>query len=225
MSYESQLDHQSSRIISPTQLCLLLSIALHLLALKFGLPTFKFNDDDGKREVSIVELNPEQQARLPDLKSELPEPKLPDFNDPAFKIPPNLLPGNTDPANLPPLIIPPPPQFNGFPPLPPVNDINLPPVGNWSNLPVPPQINPDDFKVEPIKIPANFGKLPQPPSQPSAIKTPPNSSIAQPQTSPASPQTQLNNNRKTELTVCDKFLRQLKRELLMRKLIKIMLPG
>ncbi|MGL5836454.1 MAG: energy transducer TonB, partial [Waterburya sp.] len=56
------------------------------------------------------------------------------------------------------------------------NDINLPPVGDWSNLPLPPQIDPSDFKVEPIKLPPNIGKLPQPPISPPKIKNPPNPS-------------------------------------------------
>lgn len=168
MSYESQLNNQSSKFINPTQLCLLLSLILHLLALKFGLPTFKFNNDDSKREVAIIELDAEQQARLPDLEPQLNLQDL--VNAP---LPPNLLPGVADPSSLPPLIVPPPPQFN-FPPLPPVNDINLPPVGDWSNLPLPPQINPSDFKVEPIKLPPNIGKFPQAPTSTPKIKNPPN---------------------------------------------------
>ncbi|MFM2311545.1 MAG: hypothetical protein RLZZ04_821 [Cyanobacteriota bacterium] len=168
MSYESQLDNQSGKLIKPTQLCLLLSVILHLLALKFGLPTFKFNNEDSKREVAIIELDAEQQARLPDLEPQL---NLQDLAN--APLPPNLLPGVADPSSLPPLIVPPPPQFN-FPSFPPVNDINLPPVGDWSNLPLPPQINPSDFKVEPIKLPPNIGKFPQPPTSPAKIKNPPN---------------------------------------------------
>ncbi|NJO94695.1 MAG: hypothetical protein HC775_02130 [Hyellaceae cyanobacterium CSU_1_1] len=177
MSYESQLDHESGKLINPTQLCLLLSVVVHLLVLKFGLPTFKFNDDDGKREVSIIELNSEQQARLPDLEPQLKTPDLASLTNPA-NLPPNLLlPGNADPANLPPLIIPPPPQSN-FPPLPPITDITLPPVGNWSNLPLPPQtqtdLDPSDFKIEPIKLPPNLGKVPQPSTKTPIVKTTPN---------------------------------------------------
>ena len=72
MSYESQLDNQSGKLVNPAKLCMLLSIALHLLVLKFGLPTIRFNNDSGRREVSIIELNPEQQSRLPNL---YPQPK------------------------------------------------------------------------------------------------------------------------------------------------------
>ncbi|MGF1588983.1 MAG: energy transducer TonB [Pleurocapsa sp.] len=177
MSYESKLDHQSSKLVNPAQLCLLLSIALHLLVLKFGLPTIKFNDDSGRREVSIIELNPEQQSRLPDLSPQLNNQassnldNLPraDSGDPAapFAIPPNLIPGIGDSRNLPPLTIPPPPIFD-FPAVPPMTNITLPPVGDLSNLPQPPTVDPSDFQVKPIKIPPNTGKIP---AQPNEIPT------------------------------------------------------
>ena len=182
MSYESNLD-RPSKLINPAQLCLLLSVALHLLVLKFGLPTIRFNRDGGQREVSIIELNPEQQDRLPDLYPQLETPEIPnnlpqpDLNDPAapFAIPPGLLPELSDPANLPPLVIPPPPTFN-IPPLPPITDITLPPVGDISELPLPPTINPEDFQVEPIKLPPNLGKIPEAPTESSEVKTPPKTS-------------------------------------------------
>ncbi len=177
MSYESKLDYQSSKLVNPAQLCLLLSIALHLLVLKFGLPTIKFNDDSGRREVSIIELNPEQQSRLPDLSPQLNDQASPNLNnfsradsgDPAapFAIPPNLIPGIGDSRNLPPLTIPPPPIFD-FPAVPPMTDITLPPVGDLSNLPQAPTVDPADFEVKPIKIPPNTGKIP---TQPNDIPT------------------------------------------------------
>ncbi len=176
MSYESKLDNQSGKLVNPTQLCLLLSVVVHLLVLRFGLPTIRFNNNSGKREVSIIELNAEQQSRLPDLYPQLDTPNVPNLDSlpdgefgtpaPPFAIPPNLIPGITDPANLPPLIIPPPPQFN-IPYFPPISDITLPPVGNLSDLPLPPAINPEDFAVEPIKLPPNAGKIPEQPAKPS----------------------------------------------------------
>ena len=182
MSYESKLDNHSNKFISPTQLCLLLSVALHLLVLKFGLPTIRFNNDSGRREVSIIELNPEQQSRLPDLSPQLDTPDIPDpanlpepdNSDPAapFAIPPSLIPGIGDNSNLPPLTIPPPPEFD-LPPLPPQTDITLPPIGDLSALPLPPEIDPSDFEVEPIKLPPDTGKTPsQPSTSPTDEKTP-----------------------------------------------------
>ncbi|MDJ0569620.1 MAG: energy transducer TonB [Pleurocapsa sp. MO_192.B19] len=166
MSYESKLNNQSGKLINPAQLSLLLSLALHLLVLKYGLPTLNFNDDSGQREVSVIELNPEQQSRLPDLYPQLETPDLNnlppvdtpvDNSEPAapFAIPRSLFPGIGDPSNLPPVAIPPPPNFD-FPSLPPITDITLPPVGDLSNLPLPPEIDPIDpldFKVDPSKLP------------------------------------------------------------------------
>ncbi len=174
MIYESKLDNQSSKLINPAQLCLLISLVLHLLVLKFGLPSLKFNNDSSKRKVSVIELNPEQQARLPNLSPQLNTPNinnLPpvDDSEPAapFAIPRSLFPGLGDPSNLPPVAIPPPPNFDNLPPLPPITDITLPPVSNLSKLPLPPKIDPGDFKVDPSKVsPANPTKKPGQPSKP-----------------------------------------------------------
>ena len=173
MSYESKLDNHSGKFISPTQLCLLLSVGIHLLILKFGLPTIRFNNDSGRREVSIIELNPEQQSRLPDLYPQLDTPDIPNISNlpepdnsiPAapFAIPPSLIPGIGDSSNLPALTIPPPPEFN-LPPLPPQTDITLPPIGDLSALPLPPQIDPSDFRVDPIELPPNTGEVTPKPS-------------------------------------------------------------
>ncbi len=175
MSYESKLDRQSGKLINPAKLSLLLSVALHLLVLKFGLPSIDFNNDSGRREVSIIELNPEQQTRLPNVSPQLDTPNVPDLGDlpfddsePAapFAIPPSLIPGVGNPDNLSPLVIPPPPNFDNLPPLPPITDITLPPVGDLSNLPLPPQISPEDFKVDPAKLPPPTTDKPEQPSVP-----------------------------------------------------------
>lgn len=174
MVYESKLDNQSSKLINPAQLCLIISLALHLLVLKFGLPSLKFNKDPVKRKVSIIELSPEQQARLPNLSPQLNTPNtnnLPsiDNSEPAapFAIPRSLFPGLGDPSNLPPIAIPPPPNFDNLPPLPPITDITLPPIGDLSKLPLPPKIKPGDFKVDPSKVaPANPTKKLGQPSKP-----------------------------------------------------------
>ena len=173
MSYELKPYNRSGKFITPTQLCLLLSVGLHLLVLRFGLPTIRFNNDSGRREVSIIELNPEQQSRLPDLYPQLDTSDIPnaanlpepDNSTPAapFAIPPSLIPGIGDNSNLPALTIPPPPQFD-LPPLPPQTDITLPPVGDLSALPLPPEIDPSDFKADPLKLPPNTGETPPQPS-------------------------------------------------------------
>ena len=196
MSYESKLDNHSGKFISPTQLCLLLSVGIHLLILKFGLPTIRFNNDSGRREVSIIELNPEQQSRLPDLSPQLDTPDVPDISnlpepdssDPVapFAIPPSLIPGIGDNSNLPALTIPPPPEFD-LPPLPPQTDITLPPIGDLSALPLPPEIEPSDFKADPIKLPPNTGETTSQPSD-STLRTPPPQPTQSPQTTTTKPQ-------------------------------------
>ena len=197
MPYESKLYDRENKPFNPAQLCLLLSIALHLLVLKFGLPTIRFNDDSGKREVSIIELNPEQQSRLPDLYPQLENPEVPDpsqvpesdSSEPAapFAIPPSLIPGIGDSSNLPPLTIPPPPQFD-IPPLPPSTDITLPPVGDLSELPLPPEIDPSDFQADPIELPPNIGKVPEAPKTPATEDN--NSPDRPPATATAPPEPQ-----------------------------------
>ena len=174
MSYESNLDRKSGKFITPAQLCLLASVALHLLVLKFGIPTIKFNNESGRREVSIIELNPEQQARLPNLSPQLntPDVPVPDINnlpldgEPAapFAIPRDLIPGIGNQSDLSPLVIPPPPDFSN---LPPITDITLPPVGDISSLPLPPEISPGDFKANPAQVPPTNTKQPNKPANPS----------------------------------------------------------
>jgi outer membrane biosynthesis protein TonB len=208
MSYESKLDRQSGKLLNPAKLCLFLSVALHLLALKFGLPSLNLDDDSGAREVSVIELSPEQQSRLPNVSPQLKDPNIPGFNSnlppvdnskPAspFAIPRSLIPGIGNPNNLPPVPIPPPPQFD-LPPLPPITDITLPPVGNFSNLPQPPKSDPSAFKVKPSKVPTlpaktpNAVQQPQQPSKPSQTTAkleppsnqPPNQPPNQPQPTP-----------------------------------------
>ena len=193
MSYESKLDRQSAKFFNPAQLCLLVSVALHLLVLRYGLPTIRFNNDSGRREVSVIELNPEQQSRLPNLSPQLDGLNVPEVNQssvdnnaPAapFAIPPSLIPGIGDFSSLPPLVIPPPPNFDNLPPLPPITDITLPPVGDLSQLPLPPNINPEDFKPNPEKIAPN-SKRPQPPKTSEAKPQPPQTQPqAQPQPTP-----------------------------------------
>ena len=153
MSYESKFNNQT-KFIQPAQLTLLISIVLHLLVYKFGLPRLNLNSESGRREVSIVELTPEQQSRLPNL---YPESEIPEINDtpldsaaPPFAFPPSLIPGSEAFPDLPPVTIPPPPNFDipPIPDFPPISDIQLPPVGDLSSLPLPPPVESLDKKVE-----------------------------------------------------------------------------
>lgn len=173
MTYDSKFNHQSEKLINPAYLCLIASVVLHLAVLKFGLPSFNSEDNVEKRKVAVIELSPEQQARLPNLSPQLQTPNVPndlppiDDNEaaPSFAIPRSLIPGIGDPAQLPAINIPPPPNFN-FPDLPPITDITLPPIGNIGDLPLPPEINIDDFKVDPTKIPPPSTQNPTQPAQP-----------------------------------------------------------
>jgi outer membrane biosynthesis protein TonB len=207
MSYESKLARQSGKLLNPAKLCLLLSVGLHLLVLKFGLPSLNLDGDSSIREVSVIELSPEQQSRLPNASPQLSDPNIPGFNNnlppadnsqPAspFAIPRSLIPGIGNPNNLPPVPIPPPPEFD-LPPLPPITDITLPPVGNFSNLPQPPEPDSSGFKVKPSKVPSppattpnkpptNLQQPQQPgkPAQTTAILEPPTNSQPQNQTQP-----------------------------------------
>ena len=192
MSYESKFERKSGKFITPAQLCLLASVALHLLVLRFGIPTIKFNNESGRREVSIIELNPEQRDRLPNLSPQLntPDTPVPDINDlppvdtsePAapFAIPKDLIPGIGNPIDLPPVVIPPPPDFSN---LPPITDITLPPVGDISNLPLPPEINPEDFKTDPPPVPPTTQQPDKPVNPPTQQVKPP----AKPESRPVKP--------------------------------------
>ncbi|MGL5794741.1 MAG: energy transducer TonB, partial [Waterburya sp.] len=123
MSYESKLARQSGKLLNPAKLCLFLSVGLHLLVLQFGLPSLNLDGDSSIREVSVIELSPEQQSRLPNVSPQLNTPNIPGFNNnlppvdnskPAspFAIPRSLIPGIGNPNNLPPVPIPPPPDFD-----------------------------------------------------------------------------------------------------------------
>ncbi|MGL5079806.1 MAG: energy transducer TonB, partial [Waterburya sp.] len=164
---------QSGKLLNPAKLCLFLSVGLHLLVLKFGLPSLNLDDDSSIREVSVIELSPEQQSRLPNVSPQLNNPNIPGFNNnlppsdnsqPAspFAIPRSLIPGIGNPNNLPPVPIPPPPEFD-LPPLPPITDITLPPVSNFSNLPQPPEPGSSGL-IKPTKVPSLPAKTPNQPS-------------------------------------------------------------
>ena len=183
MSYESELNNQPGKFIKPTQLAFIFSIILHLLVYRFGLPTLNFKNDSGKRQVSVIELDSNQQLRLPDLYPELDIPQVPNIPPddslaaPPFALPPGLTPGIDGILNLPPVVIPPPPNFDipPLPPLPPRTNIKLPPIGDLSSLPLPPPLESLDFKPQnPTDKPAdNSAKTPAKVQQPQQASSDP----------------------------------------------------
>ena len=194
MSYESELNARTGKFINPTLLTLLLSIVLHLLVYKFGFPSLKLNTDPGKREVSIIELTPAQQSRLPNLYPQLdipevlnsPVDKPLDRAAPPFALPRSLTPGLGDVPNLPPVNIPPPPNFN-IPPLspPPVTNIKLPPIGDLSSLPLPSGIDSLDFDIKPPET--ETPTTPPPPKSEQSKLPPPSQAENKPEDKPKEP--------------------------------------
>jgi TonB family protein len=176
MSYESRLNNFQSKITNPTYIALFISLILHFLVYKYGLPNFSLQDKNppGRINVPVIELTPEEEARLPNLDLEL---DIPEFNNTpldngvqSFALPPSI--GANGIPDLAPIPLPPPPNFDlpPLPPLPPLpsTDIKLPPIGDFSSLPLPPPLPPleTDSQVKPaIKPPAAIqAPLEKPPS-------------------------------------------------------------
>jgi outer membrane biosynthesis protein TonB len=198
MSYESKLNNFPSNIVNPTYIALLISLLLHFLVYKYGLPNFSLKDKNllGKINVPVIELTPEEEARLPNL---YPELDVPEFNNTpldngvqSFALPPSIaLNANLFP-DLESIPLPPPPDFDlpPLPPLPPLpsTDIKLPPIGDFSSLPLPPPLPPlesDSLENSAIKPPEAVQPLPE--------KTP---EAKKPQVTP--PQTQTKPEEKPE---------------------------
>jgi outer membrane biosynthesis protein TonB len=189
MSYESRFSDRTNPFLQPTKIALVISLGLHLLIYKFGLPNFGLNFDNGlKREVSIIELSPEQQARLPDLEPQVDIPELPntplDSSAPPFALPPSINPSFGNFPNLPPIDLPPPPDFDisSLPPFP-TTDIKLPPIGDLSDLPSPPPLDSLDPDT-PLKPPATKPTPGKPPTQPAASPKAPTTETQKPETPP-----------------------------------------
>ncbi|WP_171815458.1 energy transducer TonB [Stanieria cyanosphaera] len=120
----------------------------------------------------VIELTPEEEARLPNLNLEL---DVPEFNTTpldngvqSFALPPSIGPNGNLYPDLVPIPLPPPPNFNlpPLPPLPPLpsTDIKLPPIGDFSSLPLPPPLPPleSDSQTNPaIKPPATIQAPPE----------------------------------------------------------------
>jgi outer membrane biosynthesis protein TonB len=146
MSYDSKLNNnRSSQLISSTQIAIAISFLLHFLLFKYGFPILSLSDKtaQGKLNVPIIELSPQEQSRLPDLS---PIPDIPEVNtyfppsqSPLFGLPQSFPIDPSQFPDLPPIPLPPPPPEFTLPPFPsfPSGDINLPPLEDTS-VPLPP---------------------------------------------------------------------------------------
>lgn len=211
MSYDSKLNNRASKPIQPTQIAIIISVVLHLLLLRYGLPKLSLAQKNSAEDfaVPLVELSPQEQTRLPNLSPEptwnnipLPEGVRPFALSPSIPTNPNILP------NLPPVPLPPPPQYFNLPPLPPIpplpsfpsTDIKLPPVGDLSSIPSPPPLPPIDSDGGEAIKPASE---PEPPPEKLPEEKPPEpkppQAVAPPQPEPQVPPEQIAAQRQQQL--------------------------
>ena len=165
--------------ISSTQIALLTSLGLHFLLYKYGFPALlvQTNGISRQQTVTTIELNPFEQARLPDLDSEFP---IPEFQNTPLDgaVPPLALPTYTNPelgdlTNLPPIPVPLLPDFDNLSSY--STDISLPPISNLPYLPVPPSI--EDLDLASLPEPA-LTPVEQLPETPETLSEKPETPIA-----------------------------------------------
>ncbi len=148
MSQEIDTPKLSNKLFNATQIAFLISIILHLLIYKYKLPQFMMGDKKVAVEgtVGTIELSPLEAARLPNLETSL---AIPDFNSSSldgtvspFAFPSSITPVPGTFPDLPPVPLIVPSNFNlqNLPFFPPVTNIELPPIGDISALPLPPPI-------------------------------------------------------------------------------------
>jgi TonB family protein len=214
MSYNSKVNNRASLLIQPTQIAIIISVALHLLLLKYGLPKLSLAQKNSTEDfaVPLVELSPQEQTRLPDLSPEptwnnlpLPPGVRPFALSPSIPTNPNIFP------NLPPVPLPPPPQNFNLPPLPPIpplpsfpsTDIKLPPVGDISSIPAPPPLPPIDSEGREAIKPASEPEPPAKQSRAEGAAAPPEKeppqAVAPPQPEPQIPPEQIAAQRQQQL--------------------------
>ena len=198
MSSKSNIN-LSNKLIRSTQIAIFISLAIHLLLLKYGFPRLVIEENKNitiKETVPTIELTPAEQSRLPNLT---PEVNIPELNktslgedispfalSPSIPQNPNLFP------DLPPVPLPPPPSSLALPNLPPVQ-IPLPPLQSLPPIapPLPslPPLPNTNIKLPPI---GDTSSLPLPPPVPSATADstdkPVSSPTAKPSTQPAPPE-------------------------------------
>ena len=191
MSSKSNINNPANKLIRPTQIAICLSLAIHVLLLKYGFPQFSIEEDKKitiKETVPTIELTPAEQSRLPTLN---PESNIPELNKTPlgqniapFALSPSI-PQNPNNlfADLPPVPLPPPPSL-AVPNLPPVqvplpSIQSLPPIA--PPLPSLPPLPNTDIKLPPI---GDTSSLPLPPPVPSAPVESPEKPASPPTTKP-----------------------------------------
>ncbi len=174
MSQELDTQESSSKLLNAGKIAFVASIILHLLVYKYGFPQLIIRDNKVSLEgtVATIELNPFEAARLPNLE---PRWEIPDFNSSSldsaaspFAFPSSITPTPGIFPNLPPVPIPLPPNFDLLS-LPPIStNIKLPPIGDFSALPLPPALE----DLDSLNFSGASPTTPQELPQPEAIKPP-----------------------------------------------------
>lgn len=218
MSYFSLNSEQQSiskKIFNADSFSILTSIGLHLLILGVLLPSlWQFSSDskptEQQRTVGVIDLNPIEQSRLPNL-SPTPEvppvpsvPNIPSLDSSAI---PDL--SSLNPVNPPLSSIPSLPSLPSLPPLPPISGSYSPPSISVYSPPVPsiriPR-NPPNFPPAPPYLPA-------PPSNPNLELAKPRA-ITRPQFDPFKDTLDLENLRRAPINASqeEQFRNQQQRE-------------
>ncbi len=162
MSSPSILQSMPVRVFNPSSLAVFTSIGVHALVLGIALPSFfKLSSAESateRRTIGVVELNPAEQTRLPDLSQssfDLPNvTNTPLLNTPLEESPSSLAPQSSLPNSLNTL---PPPPYSSYP-----YPSSLPPLGINNNLPI--ASPPRSYSYVP---PPPYGALtPPPPNAP-----------------------------------------------------------
>ena len=209
MSYKTNINNPSNKLISSTQISIFISLVIHVLLLRYGFTQLAIEEDKKitiKETVPTIELTPEEQSRLPNLTPELNIPELnktplgeniaPFALSPSIPQNPNLFP------DLPSVPLPPPPSSLAVPNVPPVQ-IPLPPIQSLPviepPLPSLPPLPNTDIKLPPI---GDTSSLPLPPPVPPApvdsTEKPVSPPTDKPSTQPAPPEAKKPEEKKPE---------------------------
>ena len=162
------LETEENKLINSNNLSFAASLGIHALILAIILPNFLNNPAQEPkkdlRNVNLIELNPLEQSRLPNLDSSLSSlPELPNPNSSSSSLPPLPPMDGIHNSTLPPLpsvsSLPPLPSLPALPPLSSLPSVNIysPPV---ASIPSPGRL------PIPRNFPTSTPSLPSPPSVP-----------------------------------------------------------